>query len=387
MVRVARCTGGPPILRRLLPALLLATCVAAPARAQDAPSPTDVRRAVDAGAAWLRKEFAEGFVSETRNDPVEVVVLTLSHAGANLDDPVFARGLKVLEGSDLRFTYRVALTAMALSEVNPRRYQGRIAHCAQWLVDTQLPEGEWGYPGAPSDREGVTVPVPETTPGSEEESGAPKAKVSIARRTSGPAYLGIKGDFSNTQFAILGLRACRDAGVEVPKETWKAALDYLRRYQRKDGGWGYVMTGAQDEASYASLTCAGICSAAICLHALGTKDVRSDAAVKRGLGWLKKNLDLTRNVGIDQSVIIGPSPWQYYHLYSLERAARVLGLTEVEGRAWYPVGARWLLEKQRPDGSWVDESGLGTRPRYMDTADTCFAILFLARATRPLTGG
>jgi hypothetical protein len=147
------------------------------------------------------------------------------------------------------------------------------------------------------------------------------------------------------------------------------------------------MSGGQDEASYASLTCAGICSAAICLHALGTKDVRSDAVVKRGLAWLRKNLDIGRNVGIDQSVVIGPSAWQYYHLYSLERAARVLGLTDVEGRAWYPEGARWLLGKQRPDGSWADEESRGGRPRYLDVADTCFAILFLSRATRPLTGG
>ena len=59
------------------------------------------------------------------------------------------------------------------------------------------------------------------------------------------------------------------------------------------------------------------------------------------------------NVGIDRSSISGPRPWQYYHLYSLERAARVLGLTEVEGRAWDPEGARWLLG--RADDLFIPE--------------------------------
>ena len=50
----------------------------------------------------------------------------------------------------------------------------------------------------------------------------------------------------------------------------------------------------QDGASYASLTCACVCSLAICLHALGTKDVRSDAGIKKGLAWLDRNLDPER---------------------------------------------------------------------------------------------
>jgi hypothetical protein len=43
-------------------------------------------------------------------------------------------------------------------------------------------------------------------------------------------------------------------------------------------------------------------------------------------------------------------------------------------------GAVQLLARQKTDGSW-DESG-GTR-----TTETCFALLFLRRATAPLTPG
>ena len=57
-------------------------------------------------------------------------------------------------------------------------------------------------------------------------------------------------------------------------------------------------------------------------------------------------------------------------------------------RDWYAQGAWWLLDNQETDGSWNDTRGDTTarRPPYLQTADTCFAILFLSLATPPLTG-
>ena len=383
------------IVRRFAAALPLVVALVAgggrtrAAAAEDGPAPAVVQGAIDQGVAWLGQRFAEGFPDETFHGPVELVVLTLSHAGANLKDPVFAKGTAILEKLEPRFTYRTALQAMALAEVNPRRYQAKIAHCAQWLVDMQLAGGEWGYPGPPDGSylrmDGVTV-APPPRPEGAGPADAPVERWPVERRLPLEKHGSAKGDFSNTQFAILGLRACRDAGVDVPKATWKAAFDYLKAFQRKDGGWGYVMGGQQDEASYASLTCAGLCSVAICQAALGVKDVKADPIVKKALGWLRKNLDLERNVGVDLSSMIGPRAWQYYHLYSVERAARVLGLADLEGRAGYPKGAAWIVSKQQADGSWLDEAGPGAQPPYFQTADTCFALLFLTRATRPLTG-
>lgn len=358
------------------------------ASAGDAPPPADVKKAIDRGVEWLRGQAREGFEDRTFHEPVELVVLTLAHCGANLSDPAFAKSLALVEKAEPRWTYRTALKAMALAEVNPRLYQSKIAHCAQWFVDTQLAGGEWGYPGPPEGSylktEGVQVAPPPAEEG--KPADAPREKVAIARKVPATNYGTAKGDFSNTQFAILGLRAAREAGVEVPKETWKGAFDYLKAFQRKDGGWGYVIGGTQDDGSYASLTCAGVCSAAICLHALGAKDPKSDPVVSKGLGWLKKNLDVAVNAGIDTSATIQPRAWQYYHLYSLERAARVLSLSKVEGRAWYEDGARWILSHQESDGSWQDVGTSGPQPAYYHVADTCFALLFLTRATRPLTG-
>jgi hypothetical protein len=352
------------------------------------PAPADVQRAIDSGVEWLRRSYADGFDDRRFTDQAEIVLLTLSHVGGTAKDPLYAKALATVEKAEPRFTYRTSLQAMALAEVNPRLHRGKIAHCAQWLVDTQLKEGEWGYPGettgAGARPEGVRVspPFDEAAMAS---AAAAKGRIRVERRDSMTSDRVLRGDFSNTQFAILGLRACREAAVDVPPATWKKALEYLRKTQREDGGWGYEMAGVQDDASYASLTAAGVCSTAICLHATGVKDPKSDATVRRGLEWLRKNPDLGTNVGIDRSRVLGPSPWQCYHLYSVERAARVLGLEEIGGKPWYGPGARWLLDAQAEDGRWEDPALQGSRPRYLTPADTCFALLFLSRSTRPLT--
>src|SRR5262245_17606459 len=189
---------------------------AAPAAAPKGPPAADVQKAIDAGAGWLRQQFAKGFEDTSRSDCVELVVLTLAHAGANQSDAVFAKGLALLEKTEPRFTYRTSLLAMALAEVNPRLYQRKIAHCAQWLVDTQLSGGEWGYPGTANGPgftpRGTTVAPPPPAEGSKPGDRAPRPKVAIRRGESHTAEAGAagKGDFSNTQLAILALRSCRD---------------------------------------------------------------------------------------------------------------------------------------------------------------------------------
>src|SRR5688572_14574390 len=69
---------------------VLALLAAGPARAEDAPAPADVAGAIDRGSAWLKTTFSGGFVDDTWHGPTEVVVLALAHAGANLNDAVFA---------------------------------------------------------------------------------------------------------------------------------------------------------------------------------------------------------------------------------------------------------------------------------------------------------
>jgi hypothetical protein len=247
-------------------------------------------------------------------------------------------------------------------------------------VDTQLADGSWGYPGSIGEVRAAAAEAPEGP----DEAGSPWR---LERRTDPVALSRTPGDLSNTQFAILALRAVGDARIEPPEATWQAALDHLLAVQREDGGWGYVRQGRQDDASYASLTAASVVSVALCLNALGRRNARTHAAVRKGLKWLDEHWRPDRNAGIDQSRTIPPLTWQLYHLYAIERVGSVLNRRKVAGTSWFAAGAEWLLGAQHGDGRWeeprVDDAG--TRRAYLTVADTCFGILFLARATPPLT--
>lgn len=353
-----------------------------------APSPQDVHAAIKRGATWLQNRYPDGLPVDKWHSPVELVALTMAHAHVDRKDKVFVAALKEMETCKLRYTYRVATMAMALSHINAFKYRARLAHCAQWLVDTQCPGGEWGYPGVTAGRSIGAVAADVKPP--DDIDPDPRKPLVIQSRRATSVVKGEpvrKGDFSNTQYAILGLRACREANIQIPKTVWKLALDYMTKFQQEDGGWGYVQQGEQDMTSYASLTCAGACGAAVCLYALGKKQPKSQPIVARAVKWLKEHWDPTQNFWIDNSSTVAPRSWQYYHLYSVERVGSVLRMKTIGKRNWYAEGARWLLEQQRADGSWEDPQSDRGGSRYLVTADTCFAILFLARATPPLTGG
>lgn len=92
---------------------------------------------------------------------------------------------------------------------------------------------------------------------------------------------------------------------------------------------------------------------------------------------MARNFNVTKNPG-NQEGGEGQGGWLYYWLYAVERAGIFYGTEMLGGHEWYVEGARMLLEAQKPDGSWMTPGA--------DHAiwDTCFAILFLRRATRPL---
>ncbi|HLY10340.1 MAG TPA: hypothetical protein VKW04_13635, partial [Planctomycetota bacterium] len=58
----------------------------------------------------------------------------------------------------------------------------------------------------------------------------------------------------------------------------------------------------------------------------------------------------------------------YYDLYSLERAMMISKTEKLGDRDWYRDGAAFILANQGPEGEWID------------TTDTCFALLFLKKA-------
>ena len=106
---------------------------------------------------------------------------------------------------------------------------------------------------------------------------------------------------------------------------------------------------------------------------------KQDAQVNRGIEWLVKNYDVTKNPHKKNFAYL-------YYLYGLERAGILYGTERFGPNEWYPDGANHLLETQTPGGSWTTDDRLTGGPR-----DTCFAVLFLRRGTLPLrpvaTGG
>jgi hypothetical protein len=57
----------------------------------------------------------------------------------------------------------------------------------------------------------------------------------------------------------------------------------------------------------------------------------------------------------------------------------LLDMPTIGKHDWYNEGAKQLLDDQKADGSWVAGGG-----RSNSTWDTCYAILFLKKATARL---
>jgi hypothetical protein len=220
------------------------------------------------------------------------------------------------------------------------------------------------------------------------------------------------------------MRACYDSGIIMEDKVIDLAMKWLRDCQKKvhgpeeelieggvngpdkpgakpgvaSGGGGGTVAGpsmvtrkampqgwcysdhAEHEA-YGSMTAGAIGSLAIWDYikdnddGLKKRTWKSDKDIHEGLVWLAKNFSVTYNPGpYEHAKMEKDSKNQYlYYMYALERAGMIYG-TEVMGtHKWYPEGAKVLIETQGANGSW----GAGT-------VDTCFAILFLKRATRAL---
>lgn len=195
-----------------------------------------------------------------------------------------------------------------------------------------------------------------------------------------PPYRKADQDLSATQFALLGLRAAVSAGYPVhlvERRTWRWAALAARAHQRSNGGFSYRTKTPWT----AGMTAAGIACLLICkeqITNLGeTPPEWYDERIKAGFHFLGRNLDFTRNKrgeGLNEGV-----GYHYYHLYGIERVGALSGKHEIGGKAWYPRGAKWLVEQQQDTGAWIDATCM--QPK--DVLGTCFALLFLKKATMP----
>jgi hypothetical protein len=121
------------------------------------------------------------------------------------------------------------------------------------------------------------------------------------------------------------------------------------------------------------MTAAGIAILFICDEQLKghSKNGSLNGVARRGVTWLAQNFAVDGNPGNGVA-------WQNYWLYGLERVAALLKLEKVGEHDWYREGARWLVDHQKGEGQWAVSA--------TDVLDTCWALLFLTRATAAVSG-
>ena len=307
-----------------------------------------VRDSISRGVSYLRRQQKpNGNWSPYRNQPggvTAICTLALINSGVPKEDPAIQKGIFYLRNlGNPDSTYATALQTMVFCAADPDTDRLLIRRNVEWLEKTQRKNGGWTY----GDRDTEAA------------------------------------DESNSQFAILALNEADRVGVTVSRETWRAADEYWRRRQKKDGSWGYVSTPGSG-----SMTCAGLASMIITSRQLSEGDAKviagnvhccnkidNNPRIQRGSKWMAKNFSVARNPGSSQG---GTGRWPLYYLYALERVGRMSGQRFIGDHDWYREGAELLVQRQDLlDGSWT-----GTLGRQ--DVSTAMALLFLSKGRRPV---
>jgi hypothetical protein len=106
--------------------------------------------------------------------------------------------------------------------------------------------------------------------------------------------------------------------------------------------------------------------------AWGSQDApKIQHAVYDGLAWLDANWSAYTNPGASSN--------EYYYLYCVERAMDLIGSWKIGPHYWYQEMAEQIVARQKDKGFWI---GGNAREMNGDVLDTCFALLFLNRATK-----
>ncbi|MDG3007313.1 DUF4159 domain-containing protein [Paludisphaera mucosa] len=323
----------------------------------------EVERAIREGVRWLKKQqnldtgaWKDYVANEARTGLSSLVTLALLTAGEPVDSPAIRASLDNLRKwgpEQLDSTYAVALQTMVYAAADPKRDFQRIVANVTWLERAQIvPSDEVDWPGSWT--------------------------YNLGKR-------GRRGDNSNTQYALLGLHAASEAGVQAKPAVWNLARAYWEGAQRGDGGWGYFHK-QQDQLSTSSMTAAGISSLVITglRRYQGSEEIHGEAIqncgkgttninLQRGIAWMANRFQVGQNFPTGQS-------WRLYFLYGVERAGRLGGVRFFGDHDWYREGAEALVHEQdKLGGYWKGAVNEGD-----PLIATSFALLFLAKGRAPV---
>jgi len=209
-----------------------------------------------------------------------------------------------------------------------------------------------------------------------------------------PFEQGARPDGSNTQYALLGLYAGKQAGAKIPDQAWKDIREMYIKSQRKEGldsgFWCYV--DAFPKASF-TMTVAGVCGLLIADMGLNESQQLFDPAtgiakncgkydandpLYRGLNYIGKNFALLN---------AKESKSDFYNIYGIERAGRLSGQRFLGRADWYREGCDFLTGPperggQLKDGSWITSGGI--QIDGVNVLSTSFALLFLSKGRTPI---
>jgi len=137
----------------------------------------EVRIAVKAAVQWLlgeqRIDGTWGGYERYQGGTTSLATLALLNAGVPADNEQMKAAIRVVRNCPLNFTYVVAIKIQVLAAADAVKYRQEIQAGADWLAKAQHTSGMWGY---------------------------------------GRSKVG-HSDFSNTQFAMLGLHEASRAGA------------------------------------------------------------------------------------------------------------------------------------------------------------------------------
>ena len=400
-----------PVLLLLVPILLAASARADEPAARPDPErefnerydPEFRRRvsaSIDRGVAWLLKNqrpdgcWDSAYTKAYPMGPTALGVLTLLKGGVKPDHPAVTKAFAYLRKLPLKKTYSVGVLLMALDARNaPARDPFTVEEVDRYGRSTRKDPclSNIGKEDAAWMKRGVTFLLEHQT-----------AK-GVWRYPSKEAF-----DLSCTQYALLGLKAAMRCGIKIPAKVWLDALRFLLDHQEKDGpavplranevrgnyrvAWterakarGFRYTAKHAHVS-GSMTTAGLAGLIICHSELwasrkfkGDLRQRTRVGIRDAMAWMQlwytprvNPLVDAEGKGVHAEPPVVGGPNHYYYLYGLERFG-ILGRVRLIGEHdWYEEGAELLMRDQEEDGHWPSDARL---------SDTCFAILFLKRAT------
>ncbi len=328
---------------------------------------------IDRAVGFLKTkgQAEDGSYSSFAGPGVTALVATgLMRNGRSANDPMVAKSLKYLEGfvqpdggihrtGTFYRNYETSVCLLCFAEANKDgRYKKVIANADRFLKGLQWDEDEEQKP---------------------EDLGYGGAGYGKHERP----------DLSNTSFLVDALIA---AGNGPDDEAVKKALVFISRCQNletehnttkfsaknPDGGFYYTpAAGGSSQAgetpdgglrSYGSMTYAGLKS--LLYAGVGPDDPRVKAAVE----WTEKFYNLDSNPGMGNAGL-----YYYYHIFA--KALDATGKDYVEDAKgkkhnWRVELIAKLIERQRPDGSWINEN-----ERWLEgdpNLVTAYALLALA---------